>query len=768
MNGLKRLIIEAHRRSIWQVLGIYLVASWAVYQVVGEITDRMGLPDWVPGFAIVLILIGLPIVLATAFVQEGPPVLRPARRLEDTADPTLLPIDAAPALTSATHHLLFTWKKAILGGVVAFLLLGLTAGSYMGLRNAGIGPFGSLLASGALEARDRILVAEFAPLNGDSMLATAVTEAFRVDFAQSPAVTVVEPAHVRAVLQRMSRDVKSHIDADLAHEIAVRDNIKTYLTGEVSEAGGRYVVAGKLVATKTQNVLATYRETARDSSEIIPAVDRLSRKLRGKIGESLRTIRAEKPLEAVSTPSLEALRKYTEGTYVLDVDQDFDAAISLLQEAIEADSAFAMAWRKLAVAYFNAGRGRDQELQAAIKAYEYRDRLTDLERYSATGYYHYTVTADWNRAISAYRMVEERDPTWPPNNLGLAYMQVRDYTKAMQTFQRAIERDSTLTVAYANLTRMQQELGDLAAADRTVALYVRRFGERPEAFWVKHFIDAQRGDWAAVERSARNLEQQGVSPLWRARASAGLSDLANLRGRLAEAERQRANAVAAFLEQGNVWAPLDAATFGVRIDVQTRRNAERALRRLDDALKQHPLAEIPPLNRPYLRIALLYAQAGQPKRAREIVTQYEADVARELRGDDSRARASIDGFTALAERRYDAAIEQLRRANATGACRPCGETELAGAFDQAGQPDSAIVHYEAFLATPTWNRLTQDAYERASTHERLAELYELRNNRAKAIEHATKFVELWQDADAELQARVAAKRELLRRLRGPG
>ncbi len=33
--------------------------------------DGLNLPEWIPGFAVVLLMIGLPIVLATAFVQEG-------------------------------------------------------------------------------------------------------------------------------------------------------------------------------------------------------------------------------------------------------------------------------------------------------------------------------------------------------------------------------------------------------------------------------------------------------------------------------------------------------------------------------------------------------------------------------------------------------------------------------------------------------------------------------------------------------------------------
>ena len=71
MSRLKRLIHEIHRRSLWQVLGIYLVGSWIAFQGVEALVSGLGLPEWVPGFAVVLLVIGLPIVMATAFVQEG-------------------------------------------------------------------------------------------------------------------------------------------------------------------------------------------------------------------------------------------------------------------------------------------------------------------------------------------------------------------------------------------------------------------------------------------------------------------------------------------------------------------------------------------------------------------------------------------------------------------------------------------------------------------------------------------------------------------------
>ncbi len=124
MSDLKRLIHEIHGRSLWQVLGIYLLASWVVFEVVQTVTEGLGLPQWFPAFAALLLLIGLPVVLATAFVQEG---ISPTRR----HDPTLLPgaeggAEARPREVAGARRL-FTWRNAISGGVLALALWGVVA-----------------------------------------------------------------------------------------------------------------------------------------------------------------------------------------------------------------------------------------------------------------------------------------------------------------------------------------------------------------------------------------------------------------------------------------------------------------------------------------------------------------------------------------------------------------------------------------------------------------------------------------------------------------
>ena len=71
MSQFRQIVREIHRRSLWQVLSVYLAGSWVAVQVVDTLVDNAGLPEWMPGMAIALLVIGFPIVMATAFIQEG-------------------------------------------------------------------------------------------------------------------------------------------------------------------------------------------------------------------------------------------------------------------------------------------------------------------------------------------------------------------------------------------------------------------------------------------------------------------------------------------------------------------------------------------------------------------------------------------------------------------------------------------------------------------------------------------------------------------------
>ena len=283
-------VAERMRASrVWGVLAVYLGASWIVLQIVDVVKQNLGLPDWVFPFALLLLLIGLPIILATAFLQGGrasaePTHAAPAR--DDSAhEAGDLPI-AGP--TPAGQHL-FTWKNALLGGGLAFLFLVLATGVFMYMRTSGIGPVGSLVAAGVLDEQARVILAEFE--SDDETLERTVTESLRVDLAQSPILTLVEPDSIADALTRMGLPEDTELTEQTARQLALRDGLPAVIAGEIASLGAGYVLTARLVSATDGAVLASARASSKDSDGLVEAIDEVSSGLRERIGESYTSLR---------------------------------------------------------------------------------------------------------------------------------------------------------------------------------------------------------------------------------------------------------------------------------------------------------------------------------------------------------------------------------------------------------------------------------------------------------------------------------------------
>src|SRR5256886_11295551 len=85
----------------------------------------------------------------------------------------------------------FTWRRALLGGAAGFGLLGIGTAVYMAMRLFGIGPVGTLVASGVLAQRDRLGLPHFENRTTDSTLRPFLTEALRVDLAPSGVIRLL-------------------------------------------------------------------------------------------------------------------------------------------------------------------------------------------------------------------------------------------------------------------------------------------------------------------------------------------------------------------------------------------------------------------------------------------------------------------------------------------------------------------------------------------------------------------------------------------------
>ncbi len=273
-----------------RVATLFAFAALGVLTLAYMLVHLLGLPDWAFAGAVGLAAAGLPVMLWTGVIERR-------RALAGSTGRAAVP---------AGVHRWFTWRRALLSGAAGFGLLGLGTAVYMAMRLLGIGPVGTLVASGVLAERDGLVLADFENHTSDSTLGRSVGEAFRVDLAQSRVVRLLDEATVAEALTRMGRGKApggGAVDGARAREIALREGAKGVVLGRVDPVGRGFVLSAQLVAAADGAQLVAVRETARDDGAIIDAVDRLSKRLRERIGESLKTIRASEPLERVTTGS---------------------------------------------------------------------------------------------------------------------------------------------------------------------------------------------------------------------------------------------------------------------------------------------------------------------------------------------------------------------------------------------------------------------------------------------------------------------------------
>jgi len=750
-------IEAAHAADRWyghplRVGGLFLLASVAVLGVVYFLTIRLGLPDWVLWGALALLSAGLPIMVITGLLER-----RRAR-----ASTTGLHV---PTPTGVRR--LFTWRRAISGGVLAFSVLALGTIVYTAMRLLGIGPVGTLVASGKLANRDRIIVADFANRTADTTLSQSVTEAFRIDLAQSPVVTVMASSAVGQALERMKRDPHTVVDAATAREVALREGVKAVVAGEISPVGKGFVLSAKLLAPADGAELVALRETAENDGVILPAIDRLSRRIRERIGESLRTIRSNEPLEQVTTSSLEALRLYSQGARAVDRD-DNESAIKLLDQAIAVDTGFAMAYRKLAVALDNSGGEATRVVEAATKAYEHRERLPEVERYQTTAYYFWDV--DWNpeKIEAAYRSVLAINPDdgTALNNLSLLLSAQRRWAEAEQLAARATEGADLATSYFANLLQAQLAQGKRSEGRTTLDRFAKTFPQSPRPLLAQANFnssmgayDSARGYLLAVARTHPDLSQQQE-------VSNQLLAVSLVQGKLAEAERNGDELLGLAEKRGLAADYLVTGTTLALVHVLYRNDPAGGLKAVEAALKRHPLASLAPINRPYSAMASFYAKAGQPDRARRLLAEYQSAVpASYRRRDIEHYRAA--GDIAMAERNGGEALTNYHAWRDSVGCTNCALYELGRAYELVKQPDSALVAYQQAVSNPGGlGRVFGDAWTLAATYRRLGELYEERGDREKAADFYGKFIDLWKQADPELQSQVREIKARLAKLVG--
>jgi len=331
---------------IVQVLLVYLGVSWGILQAVDVLQNTLALPDWVGPVAVILLLIGMLIILATAWVQSLPSTDAKEVAGEVPSDWQIAPKDLGRSLFSGKlPHL--NWGRAVLGGAVALSLLFGASGLFVTLtgNRPALGPS----EAGASAAADGIAVVPF-DVRGTDL---EIWREGMMDLLTNnlDGVGGYRTIDSRTVMARWRRTVGDDPAPDL--EMALR---------AAGSTGARFALSGSVVGLGDDvrlvaNIydLATGEELAQGSAEgpsgeVLTLADDLAVETMRALLQATGREGGDITAETMTTSSLPALRSFLEGERHYRRGE-FAEAVQGYELAVDADPTFAIALIRLSEAY---------------------------------------------------------------------------------------------------------------------------------------------------------------------------------------------------------------------------------------------------------------------------------------------------------------------------------------------------------------------------------------------------------------------------------
>ncbi len=352
-----------------------------------------------------------------------------------------------------------------------------------------------------LTDKDTIVLAEFTNTTGDPVFDDTLQQGLMVQLQQSPFLSFVSDQRIRRTLPLMNQPTNARLTPDIARGVCVRTGSAAVLEGSIAALGSQYVLGLRATACTTGDVLADEQAQAPRKEDVLSALSQMATRFRTRVGESLATIEQHsRPLAEATTPSLDALQAYTAAL------KEFDRArrLPFLQRAVALDPEFAVAHAQLGFALGNLGeaaQGRD----SLVKAYQLRQRASDLERFSIETFYDRDVTGNLERerrTLETWAQHYPRDPS--PHTLlaGLALTSTGQHELAIAETDKAIALDPDWTPAYGNKAFNQLYLNRPDDALVTVARARERKLEPANFLLVPYFVAFLKGDQEELARSA--------------------------------------------------------------------------------------------------------------------------------------------------------------------------------------------------------------------------------------------------------------------------
>jgi len=605
----------------------------------------------------------------------------------------------------------------------------------------------------ALTQHAAVLLADVENLTGEKLFDETVTEAIRESLIQSRYVRLVPRSEVLEAANRTGGKNITHLDVALGLEICRRENYSALLTGRIEPAGKKYSLTVQVLDPREEVSVLTLGETLSSPAGLYNAADDLTRKLRKRLGESLALInQTSQPLAKVTTPSLEALQRYS-----LAMDfyaaANFEDFLPLAKSATEIDPNFAMAHLHLARALDWLG-DEESARQQMTQARRNLAGVTERERhlilaadYEFQGLYekaaeqYRLLTEIYPDDLEAYRGLAETSFWAGRSEEGLAAMQ-----HAVALNFHSADDQQRLILCFVRLNRFSDALASYHEAQIQGL-------RRPMLHWGAGLAHLGQGDSQSARQEFELLRTEG-GPYVASLASVNLARVLLYEGRLSEAtDSLRAGLLVSEKLHSETWIPVERYLLAQVLWTRGQVSEARAeVRRLAVAANSQLQEE------ELRRGGLMAVQLGELNTAQQLLKNLAELNAQRDSGYTRSCYYNLKGVVDLASGDVGSAIESQRRA-ALFFPSYRAQAGLGSAYAARKEWRSAAQALQRYLEFKGEIFEFDSPMEWVLTQLTLARALAKAGDPNQAIHFYDEFLQIWAHADPDLLALREARAE---------
>jgi tetratricopeptide (TPR) repeat protein len=481
---------ELKQRKVVRVITVFTASALAVLQAADMVLPRIGFPSWTVTLVMILLGCGLVTAIVLSWIYDITPEgikktedLQQVRNDKDSGVEYVVhrqsPDDIKSHEKGTTYNYeLYTDKiqkfkkkgKIYSYSSVVVILAVIVLFTFSSANSV---PFAK---------RDWVIITDFENLTSDPVFDKSLYTAFSLTANQSRHINVFPRSRMLEAITRMKLNINDPIDDNTGREIAIREGIDIYIVPSISEVGHRYVIAAKIMETRSGNILRSEVLNAENKDEILLKLDHLSKKIRRSLGESRYKIAAQdKPLKKVTTSSLEALKIYSQG---IDhhLMMDFEGARKYYENALKIDTGFTSAKASLGnllIEKFDPVKGRELLIQAVKSV----DNLTERERLGILTFYAVNVEKNLPKGIeyAKTRIELYPDDAAARNSLGWYYLNSGQFEEALKEYKATVRIFPDMAYPYGGIGWIYLE--KLGKVDSALVWAEKMISDNPENAW---------------------------------------------------------------------------------------------------------------------------------------------------------------------------------------------------------------------------------------------------------------------------------------------